>query len=472
MRKTKIVCTIGPACANHETLTAMCKAGMNVARLNFSHGDHSNHLDNINLIKQVREELSLPIAILLDTKGPEYRIGRFEKGSVELNEGDLFTFTNKDIVGNESIVSVSYKNLASELKIGSTILLNNGLITFEVIEIKDGDVICKVIEGGKLSDRKSMSFPGVVLKQKYLSEQDKNDILFGIKNGIDFIACSFVSCRQDLIDIKEFIESEGFNTADIELIAKIENRAGVDNIDEICEECSGIMVARGDLGVEIPFVEVPAIQKKLITKCRLLGKRVITATEMLESMIYNPRPTRAEISDVANAVFDGTSAIMLSGETAAGKYPELTVSVMAKIAERAENSIEYDKLFRTYEFRINDLVDAISHATCGMAIDINASAIAACSLSGKTARMISRFRPPVDILGLTTNEKTWRKLALSWGITPALCEVYQSTDVLFFTAKNMSREVFGLKPGDRVVVTGGITNGSVGNTNIIKIETI
>lgn len=472
MRKTKIVCTIGPACANHETLTAMCKAGMNVARLNFSHGDHSDHLDNINLIKQVRKELGLPIAILLDTKGPEYRIGKFQNGSVMLKEGDTFTFTDKDIIGNENIVSVSYKNLASELKIGSTILLNNGLITFEVIEIEGGDVICKVIEGGKLSDRKSMSFPGVVLKQKYLSEQDKSDILFGIKNGIDFIACSFVSCKQDLIDIKEFIESEGFDTKDIELIAKIENRAGVDNIDEICEECSGIMVARGDLGVEIPFVEVPAIQKKLITKCRLLGKRVITATEMLESMIYNPRPTRAEISDVANAVFDGTSAIMLSGETAAGKYPELTVSVMAKIAERAENSIEYDKLFRTYEFRINDLVDAISHATCGMSIDINASAIAACSLSGKTARMISRFRPPVDILGLTTNEKTWRKLALSWGITPALCEVYQSTDVLFFTAKNMSRDVFGLKSGDRVVVTGGITNGSVGNTNIIKVETI
>ncbi|MBR5451911.1 MAG: pyruvate kinase [Clostridia bacterium] len=472
MRKTKIVCTIGPACANRETLTAMCKAGMNVARLNFSHGDHSGHLDNINLIKEVRQELGLPIAILLDTKGPEYRIGKFQNGSVTLNEGDTFTFTDKDIIGNESIVSVSYKNLASELNIGSTILLNNGLITFEVTEIVGNDVICKVIEGGKLSDRKSMSFPGVVLKQKYLSEQDKSDILFGIKNGIDFIACSFVSCKQDLIDIKEFIESEGFDTKDIELIAKIENRAGVDNIDEICEECSGIMVARGDLGVEIPFVEVPAIQKRLITKCRLLGKRVITATEMLESMIYNPRPTRAEISDVANAVFDGTSAIMLSGETAAGKYPELTVSVMAKIAERAENSIEYDKIFRTYEFRINDLVDAISHATCGMAIDINASVIAACSLSGKTARMISRFRPPVDILGLTTNEKTWRKLALSWGITPALCEVYQSTDVLFFTAKNMSRDVFGLKPGDRVVVTGGITNGSVGNTNIIKVETI
>lgn len=472
MRKTKIVCTIGPACANHETLTAMCNAGMNVARLNFSHGSHEDHIANINLIKQVRSELGLPIAILLDTKGPEYRIGKFQDGFVMLNEGDTFTFTPDDIIGDENRVSVSYKNLAKELKIGGIILLNNGLIKFEITDILGGDVICKVIEGGKLSNRKSMSFPDVVLKQKYLSEQDKSDIILGIENGIDFIACSFVSCRQDLVDIKDFIKSQGFDTKDIELIAKIENRSGVDNIDDICEECSGIMVARGDLGVEIPFDEVPAVQKKLITKCRLLGKRVITATEMLESMIQNPRPTRAEISDVANAVFDGTSAVMLSGETAAGKYPELTVATMARIAEQAEKSIEYDKLFRTSEFRIKDLVDAISHATCGMAIDINASAIAACSLSGKTARMISRFRPPVDILGLTTNEKTWRKLALSWGITPALCEVYQSTDVLFFTAKNMSASVFGLEKGENIVITGGITNGSSGNTNIIKVETI
>ncbi len=472
MRKTKIVCTIGPASSNYETLKAMCLKGMNVARLNFSHGTHEDHLNNINLIRCVREELGLPIAILLDTKGPEFRIGRFENGKVSLIEGDIFTFTGEDIIGDEKRVSVSYKKLADELKIGGKILLNNGLITFEIIDIKQGDVVCRVIEGGVLSDRKSMSFPGVVLKQKYLSEQDENDIKFGIENGVDFIACSFVSCRQDLVDIKDYITKIGFDTRDIELIAKIENRAGVDNIDDICEECSGIMVGRGDLGVEIPFEEVPAVQKKLITKCRLLGKRVITATEMLESMIYNPRPTRAEISDVANAVFDGTSAVMLSGETAAGNYPDLTVSVMAKIAEQAEKSIEYDQLFRTSEFRINDLVDAISHATCGMAIDINASAIAACSLSGKTARMISRFRPPVDILGLTTNEKTWRKLALSWGITPALCEVFQSTDVLFYTAKNMSASIFGLKKGDRIVVTGGITNGSSGNTNIIKVETV
>ncbi len=472
MRKTKIVCTIGPACKNADTLIGMCKAGMNVARLNFSHGTHEDHLENINLIKSVRERLGLPIAILLDTKGPEYRIGTFKEGSVVLNDGDIFTFTPDNIEGDETKVSVSYKLLANELKVGNKILVNNGLVSFEVIEIRDGDVICRVIEGGKLSNKKSMSFPGIVLKQVYLSEQDKKDIKFGIENEIDFIACSFVSSRQDLVDVKNYIKSIGRDSDGIELIAKIENRSGVDNIDDICEECSGIMLGRGDLGVEIPYEEVPAIQKNLITRCRLLGKRVITATEMLESMVQNPRPTRAEISDVANAVFDGTSAIMLSAETAAGKYPELTVSVMAKIAEQAEKSIDFKSIFRNSEFLIKDQVDAISHSTCGMAIDIDANAIVACTLSGKTARMISRFRPPVDILGLTTNERTWRKLALSWGVTPTMCEVYPSTEVLFFSAKNKAKKIFDLKTDEKVIVTGGITNGSSGNTNIIKVETL
>ena len=472
MRKTKIVCTIGPACKNEATLAAMCKAGMNVARLNFSHGSHEDHLENIELIKSVREKLGMPIAIMLDTKGPEYRIGTFREGSVMLKDGDTFTFTPDDFEGDETQVSVSYKHLADELSVGNTILVNNGLVSFEVIEINGGDVVCKVKEGGKLSNKKSMSFPGIVLKQTYLSEQDKKDIKFGIENEIDFIACSFVSCKQDLIDIKNYIKSLGHNADGIELIAKIENRSGVDNIEEIFEECSGIMVARGDLGVEIPYEEVPSVQKNLITNCRLLGKRVITATEMLESMIQNPRPTRAEISDVANAVFDGTSAIMLSGETAAGKYPDLTVSVMAKIAEQAEKSIDFKQLFRTSEFMIKDLVDAISHSTCGMAIDIDASSIVACTISGKTARMISRFRPPVDILGLTTNERTWRKLALSWGVTPTMCEVYPSTEVLFFSAKNNAKKIFNLGAGEKVIITGGITNGSSGNTNIIKVETL
>ena len=470
MRKTKIVCTIGPACSDKQTLSEMCLAGMNVARLNFSHGTHEEHLEKIKLIKQVRDELGLPIAIMLDTKGPEYRIKTFKNGKIDLRDGDKFTFTTKDIVVDETRVSVSYKGLPDDLQVGDRLLLNNGLLIFEATEITDSDVVCKVIVGGELSNRKSMSFPNKVLKQAYLSEQDKSDIKFGIQNGVDFIACSFVSCAQDLKDIKEFLKSNG--NPDIDLIAKIENRSGVDNIEEICEECSGIMIGRGDMGVEIPFEELPAIQKKLITKCRLLGKRVITATEMLESMINNPRPTRAEISDVANAVYDGTSAIMLSGETAAGKYPVLTVKTMAKIAEQTEQNIHYEKRFLTSEFKIKNTVDAISHATCGMAIDINAKAIAVCSLSGMTARMVSRFRSPVDILGLTTNKRTWYKLALSWGVTPVTCERFDSTDVLFYTAKNTAVNVFGLKPGDRLVITGGMTNGISGNTNTIKIETI
>ena len=470
MRKTKIVCTIGPACADEETLTGLCQAGMNVARLNFSHGTHEEHRQKIELIKRVREKLGLPIAIMLDTKGPEYRIRTFKNGKIEVREGDTFTFTTRQEEGDEHHVSVSYAGLANDLQRGDRVLVNNGLLIFEVQKTTDTDVICKVLAGGEMSDCKSMSFPNKVLKQTFLSEQDKADLLFGIQQDVDFIACSFVSCRQDLLDMRAFLEANG--ATDIELIAKVENQSGIDNIEEICQECSGIMIGRGDMGVEIPFEELPAIQKHLITKCRLLGKRVITATEMLESMIHNPRPTRAEISDVANAVYDGTSAIMLSGETAAGKYPVLTVQTMARIAEKTEESINYRKRFVSAEFKIKNTVDAISHATCGMAIDIGASAITACSLSGMTARMVSRFRPPVDILGLTTSEKTWRKLALSWGVTPALCEVYDSADVLFYTAKHVTTETFRLKSGDKIVITGGMVNGRTGNTNMIKIETV
>ena len=470
MRKTKIVCTIGPACNNEETLRKMCLAGMNVARLNFSHGDHQTHKDSIDKIKKVREELGLPIAILLDTKGPEYRIKTFENGSVVLQDGAHFVFTSEDVVGDENRVSVSYKDLPKEMNPGDRILLNNGLVIFEVESVEETEIHCKVVVGGVLSDRKSMSFPNKVLKQIYLSDYDKSDILFGIENEVDFIACSFVSVRQDLVDVRNFMRENGGEGIDI--IAKIENRSGVDNIREICEECDGIMIGRGDMGVEIPFEELPGIQKHLITTCRLLGKRVITATEMLESMITNPRPTRAEISDVANAVYDGTSAIMLSGETAAGKYPVLTIETMAKIAIQAENAINYRKIFHDSDFIIKNTVDAISHATCGMAIDINAKTIAVCSLSGMTVRMVSRFRCPIDILGVTTDESAWRKLALSWGVTPVLSEVFQSLDVLFYTAGKLAKSTFGLKKGDHIVITGGITNGSSGNTNLIKVEKI
>ena len=469
MRKTKIICTIGPACEDEETLTELCLAGMNVARLNFSHGTHEDHLKKIKTIKKVREKLNLPIAIMLDTKGPEYRIKTFKDGQITLREGDTFTFTTDEVEGDQTRVSVNYKGLMEDLSVGDTILLNNGLIIFEVKSLTRTDATCVVKAGGVLSNQKSMSFPNKVLRQKFLSDQDKDDILFGVQNDVDFIACSFVSTRQDLIDIREYLKTIGGEN--IDLIAKIENGAGVENIRDICNESSGIMVARGDLGVEIPFEELPGIQKTLIETCRMLGKRVITATEMLESMIHNPRPTRAEISDVANAVFDGSSAIMLSGETAAGQYPVLTVQTMAKIAENAEENINYAKRFTRYEFKIRNEVDALSHATCAMAIDLQAKAIVACTMSGMTARMVSRFRAPAVIIGMTTNPKTWRKLALSWGVVPVMAEEFTSTDVLFYEAKRTAKKVLSLKKGDFVVITGGIPNGP-GSTNLIKIEKI
>ena len=469
MRKTKIVCTIGPASAKEEILTEMALAGMNVARLNFSHGTHEQHKVTIDLIKKVREKLNLPIAIMLDTKGPEYRIKTFKNDKVVVHEGATFTFTTEDVEGDETRVSVTYKQLCDNIDIGDSILVNNGLVIFEVVSLTPTEAVCKVIEGGELSNRKSMSFPGKLMSGPYLSEQDKADLLFGIQNGVDFVAASFVSLKEDLIDLKDFMRQHGGDSIDI--IAKIENRAGVNNIEEICDYCDGIMVARGDLGVEIPFEELPAVQKDLITKCRLLGKRVITATEMLESMINNPRPTRAEISDVANAVYDGTSAIMLSGETAAGKHPVLTVKTMSKIAEEAERNINYEEQFRTYKFKIRNSSDAISHSTCSMAIDIQAKVIMVCSMSGMTARMVSRFRAPTDIIGMTTSETAWRKLSLSWGVIPALAEEFPSTEVLFYHAKNYAKKELKLNRGDSIVITGGVT-GKSGTTNLIKVETI
>lgn len=470
MKKTKIICTIGPASENEETLTQMCKEGMNVARLNFSHGSHEEHQKKIDLIKKVREKLGLPIAIMLDTKGPEYRIKTFENGKITLAEGDTFTFTTDDVEGNQERVSVNYVHLMENLKVGDTVMVNNGLVIFEVMEIKKNDAICKVIAGGELSNRKSMNFPNKVMKHDYLSEQDKKDLLFGIQNEVDFVAASFVSNKKDVVDLREFLDANGGQ--DIDIIAKIENRAGVDNIEEICEIANGIMIARGDLGVEIPSMEVPAIQKYLINKCRLLGTRVITATEMLESMIHNPRPTRAELSDVANAVYDGSSAIMLSGETASGKYPVAAVKNMAEIAEYTEKQINYIKRFQTTEFEIRNNLDAISHSACSMAIDLKAKCMVVSSLSGCTVRMVSRFRCPVDIIGMTTSEKVWRKLNLSWGVTPVMCEEFNSMEVMFYHAMNQAKKVFNLEKGDNVVLTGGQINGQTGNTNIIKVERI
>ena len=470
MRKTKIICTIGPASENKETLTQMVKAGMNVARLNFSHGTYPEHQKKIDLIKEVRSELGVPLGIMLDTKGPEYRIRTFQKGKVTVREGDTFTFTTDEVEGDETRVSVNYKGLVNDLSIGDRILVNNGLVVFEVTALEGPNAVCKVVIGGVLSNRKSMCFPNKVMTGPYLSEQDKQDLLFGIQNDVDFVAASFVSTKSDMEELKSFLVANG--GGNIDLIAKIENRSGVDNVEEICEIADGIMIARGDLGVEIPFVEVPAVQKRLTSVCRLLGKRVITATEMLESMIQNPRPTRAEISDVANAVYDGSSAVMLSGESAAGKYPVEAVKTMADICEYTEKHTSYGKRFRTADFRIRNMLDAISHATCAMAIDVEAKGIVVCSVSGTTARMVSRFRCPVDIVGMTTDERIFRRLSLSWGVTPVLAEEFSSQDVMFYHAMASARRVLNLQKGDRVVLTGGPINGQTGNTNTIKVETV
>ena len=470
MRKTKVICTIGPACENEATLTKMFKAGMNVARINFSHGTHEEQQMKLDLVKRVREQLVMPIAIMLDTKGPEYRIKTFENKKVTLADGDIFTFTTDDIVGNNERVAVNYSHLIEDLNVGDTILVNNGLVIFEVVSLQGNDAVCKVIAGGELSDRKSMNFPNKVMKHEFLSEQDKSDLLLGIKNSVDFVAASFVSNKQDIQSMRDFLDENGGK--DIDIIAKIENRAGVDNIDEICEVADGIMIARGDLGVEIPFMELPSIQKYLIRKCRTLGKRVITATEMLESMIHNPRPTRAELSDVANAVYDGTSAIMLSGETAAGKYPVEAVKNMVMIAEYTEQQIDYVKRFKVADFPIKNNIDAISHSACSMAIDVKAKSIVVNSLSGKTARLVSRFRCPVDIIGMTTSEKAWHKLSMNWGVTPVMCRKFESLEDMFDHALYVAKNTFSLKEGDNVVLTGGQITGETGNTNVIKVESI
>lgn len=470
MRKTKIICTIGPACQNVTVLSEMCHAGMNVARLNFSHGTHEEQQKKVDLVKETREKLNMPIAIMLDTKGPEYRIKTFEDGKIFLRDGDSFTFTTRDIVGNKECVSVNYEQLTDNLEAGDTILVNNGLVIFRVKEICGEDIHCEVVAGGELSDRKSMNFPGKVMKKCFLSEQDKDDLLFGINNDVDFVAASFVSNKENIEEMRKFLDENGGN--DIEIIAKIENRSGVDNIKEICEIADGVMIARGDLGVEIPAMEVPSIQKYLISKCRMLGKRVITATEMLESMIHNPRPTRAELSDVANAVYDGTSAVMLSGETAAGKYPVAAVRNMAETVEYTENNINYTKRFRKSDFDIKSNLDAVSHSTCSMAIDVGARCIIVNSLTGHTVRMVSRFRCPVDIIGMTASEKGWRKLNMSWGVTPVLCAKYESMEEMFDNDIKQAGKVMSLKEGDNVVLTVGVLDGNTGNTNMIKVEKI
>lgn len=472
MKKTKIICTLGPASENEETLSKMIDAGMNVARLNFSHGTHEEHAKKIETIKRVRDKKKVPLPIMLDTKGPEFRIKTFAKGKVNLKDGDTFTFTTDEVEGDKTRVSVSFAGICEQMFPGDKILLNNGLIIFEVVKVEKPDVVCKVLVGGELSNRKSMFFPDKELEMEYLSQQDKADLKFGVEQGIDFVACSFVSKADNLIEVRNWLRECGDVNDQIELIAKIESRAGVNNLDSIISECGGVMVARGDLGVEVPFEELPAIQKTIINKCRIRGKRSITATEMLESMIKQPRPTRAEISDVANAVYDGSSAIMLSGETAAGAYPVEAVRAMAKIAEQAEVNTNYIAYIKDSDYHVKNLAEALSHSACTLAQDIGAKVIVVCTRTGGTARTVSRFRPMIDIIGMTTDERAYRKLALSWGVIPIMSEEFYSVDVLFHYAKRAAIETGLVKKGDKIVLTGGTPNGKSGNSNLINVETI
>lgn len=471
MRRTKIICTLGPATDDRQVLKNIMLHGMNVARLNFSHGSHDDHLVRMNAVKELRHELGLPIAILLDTRGPEIRIKTFKGDSAEIQAGDTFILTTEDIEGSKERVSITYPNLPNELKDGSKILIDDGLIELEVQAIKGTEIICRILNGGILRNRKSINLPGTHIEMPYMNELDRNDIIFGVEQDVDFVAASFVRNAYDVLEVKKILESCGGENTKI--IAKIENREGVNNIDDILNVADGIMVARGDMGVEITMEELPRIQKMLIKKCYAAGKIAITATQMLESMINNPRPTRAEVTDIANAIYDGTSAIMLSGETAAGRHPVESVATMAKIAETTEESIDYKKLFQenTVDSEIS-ITNAISHATCTTALDLGAAAIITVTQSGYTARMISKFRPDCPIIAPTMSEKNYRQLALSWGIIPVKSKRCNSTDELFDYAVEIAKTTGKVSDGDVVVITGGAPVGVSGTTNILKVHLV
>ncbi len=470
MRKTKIICTLGPSTDDENVLRSLIKAGMNVARLNFSHGDHEEQLKRINMVKKLRDELNQPIAILLDTKGPEIRIGEFENKSVMLTKGQNFTLTTRDVVGDQNQVSISYSELPYRIKLGDRILIDDGLIELIAVETTDTDIKCFVRNGGWLSNKKSINLPGINLDMPYMTEKDREDIIFGIKHDIDFIAASFVRCESDVKDVFDILQKN--NGTHIKVIAKIENNEGVENIDSILAACNGIMVARGDMGVEISFQKLPAIQKMLIKKCYAAGKMAITATQMLDSMVHNPRPTRAEVSDVANAVYDGTSAIMLSGETAAGDYPVESVIAMSEIAESTENSINYTGRFLREKVKNNTITDAVCHASCTTAIDLNASAIVALTLTGHTARMISKFRPNCPIIAATTNAKNYHQLALSWGVIPVMNDVQKNTDSLFDSAIQKLDETSIARRGDKVIIIGGAHLDAIGISDVMRVHVI
>jgi len=473
MRKTKIVCTIGPSTDNTDVLRQLMLSGMNVARFNFSHSTYEDHERRFKQISELREELGLPIATLLDTKGPEIGLKTFENNEpVEIYDGDLFTLTTNEVTGTKDICSVTFKNLPKDVKVGNRILINDGVIELVAEKISATDVVCRVIHGGILSNNKGVNVPGVMLSMPYISDRDMSDLQFGAKMGFDFIAASFVRTAADIYYLRNFTHSLGWYNPRI--IAKIENSDGVENIDEILQAADGVMVARGDMGVEIPFEQIPAIQKEIIHKAYNAGKQVITATQMLESMIKNPRPTRAEITDVANAIYDGTSAIMLSGETAAGAFPVEAVKTMALIAETTEKDIDYAHRFlkRDPATENQSVTDAISHATVSTALDLNAKAIITVTKGGGTARMISKYRPSCPIIGLTTDEVTCRQMNMSWGIYPSLIEEQENTDDLIQTAIEVSQKEKLVDNGDLVVVTAGVPLGISGNTNLLKVQTV
>lgn len=469
IRKTKIVCTLGPSTDKGDVLRQLMQEGMNVARFNFSHGSHEEQKARLDKLVALREELDLPVAALLDTKGPEIRLKELKGGKAELKEGQLFTLALGDFVGDASRVAITYEDLHNDVKAGDRILIDDGLIEMKVVRLDGTDIVCEVINGGMISNKKGVNVPNVELSMPFISETDYSDIVFGIKNGFDFIAASFTRTADDILQIRKILEEHDCKS--INIIAKIENKQGVDNIDDIIRVSDGIMVARGDMGVEIPMEDVPVIQKVLIEKVYKAGKQVITATQMLDSMMKHPRPTRAEATDVANAVYDGTSAIMLSGETAAGDYPVEALQTMVKIATRTEQDINYTSRLKKRGILINpDITNAIAHATCTTAMDLNASAIITVSNSGRTARMVSKYRPTCPIIGCSVNKDVCRKMSLSWGVTPLLVELKHNSDELFDHAVDKAEEMGLIKQGEIVVLTAGVPLGISGTTNMIKVH--
>ncbi|MDD6050113.1 MAG: pyruvate kinase [Clostridiales bacterium] len=470
IRKTKIVCTMGPNLFEKGLIADLMKAGMNVARFNFSHGDHESHKRNHDEVCRIRDELGLPVATLLDTKGPEVRVRSFKEGRVTLKPGQLFTLTTEEVEGDENRVSISYKNLPQDVKAGDAILIDDGLIGMLVEKVEDTEVICRVHNAGVVSNNKGVNIPNVHLSMPFISEKDRADIIFAAENGFDFIAASFTRNADDIVQMRQILKEHG--GADINIIAKIENMEGVENLDEILRVADGVMVARGDLGVEVPLEDVPALQKEMIQRSLAMGKPVITATQMLDSMIKNPRPTRAEATDVANAIYDGTSAIMLSGETAVGAYPVEAVQTMVRIALAAEADIKNIRGFTRANPVATDVTNAISHATVTSAQDLNASAIITVTLSGSTPRTLSRYRPRSVIVGCTSVPRVWRQMALSWGTVPLMIGKESNTDDLFEHAVDAAVKAGIVRDGELVVLTAGVPLGISGTTNLMKVHVV